>query len=169
VPEPPARPADPTSTPELDAWTAQAHAMLNYSLDALRTFEVFAAYRVASAAQSEQRPVSTLAWDPPSGIAWDAATRVARGLHGRVDQLVQGITAAEIDPNLWREQRALVDKVHDLLDIGDALRAYRDRIDRIPQGDATGELPLLDRAWLLWESAAMRFDVGRSEPIACAG
>jgi hypothetical protein len=142
--------------------------MVNDSLETLRTFEAFAAYRVASATQSDVRPASTLAWDPPSGAAWDLATRVARGLHGRADQLVQAITAGQVDPNVWREQRALADQVHDLLDVGDALRAYRDRIDRIPPGDAASELKLLDNAWLRWEAAAARFSAARSELIGCA-
>jgi hypothetical protein len=168
VPAPPARPTSPASTPELDAWRAQASAILIDALDTLRTFEVFAAYRVAGAPPSDFRPPSTLAWDPPAGAAWDEATHLARGLHGRTDQLVQAITNAQIDPSLWREQRALADQVHDLLDVGDALRAYRDRIDRVPPGDAVSAWSLLDRAWLQWEAAAVRFGLSRSEPIGCA-
>lgn len=166
VPSPPARPAVPTSTPELDAWRAQASSMLVDALGTLRIFEVFAAYRIANAATSDWRPASTLAWDPPSGSAWDEATHLARGMHGRVDQLVQAITTAQLDPNLWREQRALADQVHDLLDVGDALKAYRDRIDR-EFGDATSALSLLDRAWLRWDATAARFGLDRFESIGC--
>jgi hypothetical protein len=142
--------------------------MVNDSLGTLRTFEVFAAYRAAGATDSDQHPPSTLAWDPPTSAAWDEATHVARGLHGRADQLVQAITTAQIDPSTWREQRALADQVHDLLEVGDALSAYRDRIDRIAPGDAAGALGLLDRAWLQWEAAATRFGLSRSEGIGCA-
>ena len=168
VTEPATRPAL-VSAPEFEAWKAQAYAMVNDSLQTLRTFEVFAAYRAAGVTQSDQRPPNTLAWDPPTGVAWDEATHVARGLHGRADQLVLAITTAQIDPGLWREQRTLADQVHDLLDAGDALRAYRDRIDRIPPGDAASALPLLDRAWLQWEAAAARFGLGRSEAISGEG
>ena len=166
APSPPARPALPTSTPELDSWRSQASLMLVDALGTLRTFEVFAAYRIANAPSSDWRPVSTLAWDPPTGPAWDEATHLARGLHGRADQLVQAITTAQLDPNLWREQRALADQVHDLLDVGDALKAYRDRIDR-EFGDATGALSLLDTAWLRWDAAAARFGLDRFESIGC--
>jgi hypothetical protein len=168
IPERPTPPPAPTSTPELDAWKAQAYAMLSDGLHALRTFEVFAAYRVAGAAESDMRPASTLAWDPPTSVAWDRATHVAQGLHGRADLLVQAITTAPIDPNLWREQRTLADKVYDLLQVGDALHAYRDRVDRLPPGDAATALSLLDRAWLRWEAAAARFELTSSEPISCA-
>jgi len=168
VPDSPARPAAPMTTPELNAWRTRALNMLNDSLGTLRILEVFAAYRASGATDSDQHPPSTLAWDPPTSAAWDEATHVARGLHGRADQLIQAITTAQIDPNLWREQRRLADQVHDLLDVGDALRAYRDRIDRIAPGDAAGALPLLDRAWLQWEAAAERFGLGRSEAIGCA-
>jgi hypothetical protein len=141
--------------------------MLSDALEALRTFEVFAAFRVAGDAGSDLRPASTLAWDPPTSATWDSATHVAQGLHGRADLLVQAITTTPIDPNLWREQRTLADKVYDLLQVGDALRAYRDRIDRLPSGDASSALSLLDRAWLRWESAAARFDLTSSEQISC--
>src|ERR1051326_9135044 len=127
IPAPPVRSTSPTSTPALDGWRTQAFSMLNDSLETLRTFESFAAYRVAAAEQSDYRLPSTLAWDPPSGVAWDEATHVARGLHGRADQLVQAITGAQINPELWREKRLLADQVHDLLDVGDMLGAFRDR------------------------------------------
>jgi hypothetical protein len=141
--------------------------MLNDALDTLRTFEALAAFRVASAYQSDVRPLSTLAWDPPSGAAWDDATHVARGLHGRADQLVQAITTAQLDTELWRERRLLADQVHDLIDVGDALGEFRDRVDRIPVGDASSAWPLLDRAWLQWDAAAARFNLDRFESITC--
>src|SRR5229473_1758876 len=73
VTEPATRPAL-VSAPEFEAWKAQAYAMVNDSLQTLRTFEVFAAYRAAGVTQSDQRPPNTLAWDPPTGVAWDEAT-----------------------------------------------------------------------------------------------
>ena len=168
VPAPPTRPAAPSLTPAFDAWRTQAFAMLNDALETLHTFEAFAAYRVATAESSDLRPASTLAWDPPTGTAWDNATHVARGLHGRADQLVQAITTAQVDPDLWRERRVLADQVHDLIDVGDVLGAYRDRVDRIPLGDASSAWALLDRAWLQWDAAAARFGVTRFEHIGSA-
>lgn len=161
-------PDAPATTPELDAWTAQARSMVSDALQTLRTFDVFAAYRVSITPDSGQRLSSELIWDPPTGLAWDDATHVARGLHGRADQLLQAVTTAQIDPSAWREQRALADAVHDMRDVGDALGAYRDRIDTLPPGDASGALSLLDRAWTQWERTAGRFGVGRAEPITPA-
>jgi hypothetical protein len=169
VPPRASEPAAPTSTPELDAWNAEAHAMLTDSLDALRTFDVFAAYRVSSAAESSLRSAAALAWDPPTAAAWDEAVHVSRGLHGRADQLFQAVTTGRIDPSLWREQRTLAAATRDLFDLGDALLAYHDRIQVLPPGDASGALSLLDRGWSLWESVAGRFGLSRAEPVACGG
>jgi len=136
-------------------------------LETLRTFEVFAAYRVSITPDSGLRFASELTWDPPTGAAWDNATHVARGLHGRADQLFQAVTTAQIDPSVWREQRSLADAIYELRVVGDALVAYRDRIDALPPGDASGALTLLDMAWTQWEGTAARFGISRSEPIAC--
>jgi len=162
-----AEPGAPTSTPELDAWNAEAHGMLTDSLDALRTFDTFAAYRVSSAAESSSRTAAALAWDPPTGAAWDEAIHVSRGLHGRADQLFQNVTTGHVDPSLWREQRALASATRDLFDLGDALVAYHDRIQVSPPGDASSALGLLDGAWSQWEVVAGRFGLSRGEPIAC--
>src|SRR5437899_1863597 len=80
-------PETPASTPELDAWTTEARGMLSDALQALRTFDVFAAYRVSTAADSGMRLPAMLAADPPTSAAWDETTHVTRGLHGRADQL----------------------------------------------------------------------------------
>jgi hypothetical protein len=141
--------------------------MLSDTLAALQTFEVFQAFRVSTAAQSTMRTSAELVWDPPTGGSWDEATHVTRGLHGRAEQLFLAIASATIDPSAWREQRRLADATHDLLDLGDALSAYRDRIDLLPQGDASSALNLLDRAWGQWDAAAARWGVSRSEPIPC--
>ena len=167
VPVRPTPPPAPTSTPELDAWNAEARGMLSDALQALRTLDVFAAYRVSVAAESGMRLPSALAWDPPTSAAWDEMTHVVRGFHGRADQLFLAVTATQIDPLLWREQRVLADATHDLLGLGDALLAYRDRIDRLGQGDGSGALGLLDKAWEQWDATAARFGLARGEAIAC--
>ena len=46
------------------------------------------------------------------------------------------MTTTRIDASLWREQRQLADATHDLLDLGDRLGAYRNRVDVLPPGDA---------------------------------
>jgi hypothetical protein len=164
------RPTAPPSlsTPaEILAWNSAAQAMLSDTLKTLRIFEVLVAYRVSSAADSSLRLPSALAWDPPTGAAWDDATHVARGLRDRANQLFVAVTSASIDQSFWREQRRLADSILDLLDLGDALAAVRDRIDQLPTGDGSGTLGLLDQAWAQWDRAALPWGVGRSEPIGC--
>lgn len=151
--------------PELNAWREEIQGMLSDSLDALRTFDVFAAYRVAVTPGSSLRLPAALAWDPPTGKAWDAVTHVSLSLHGRADQLLAAATTTTIDPTLWRTQRDLAETTHGLVDLGDALRAYRNRIDRVPPGDASSALELLDKAWAQWEATAGRMGLSRSEAI----
>jgi hypothetical protein len=141
--------------------------MLSDALQSLRTFDTYQAFRVSTATESGNRLGSELAWDPPTSAAWDEATHVTRGLRARADQLLQAVTNAQIDTAFWREQRDLADAVYDLLGIGDALVAYRNRIDALPTGDATGALGLLDRAWASWEVSSARFGLSRSEAITC--
>ena len=162
-------PATPAATPELDAWKAEAEAMLKDSLQTLRTFDDFAAYRVSVTASSGMRSKSELVWDPPTGQAWDDATHVARGLRGRADQLFQAVTTAQVDASVWRDQRSLAELAHDLGDVGDALEIYRNRIDRLAPGDASGALSLLNDAWKQWETVAATLDMARSEAIGCNG
>ena len=165
----------PTPQPSQDApaefgtWTTEAQAMLSDSLEALRTFDAFAAYRASRAAESDQDPAAGLAWDPPTSAAWDDATHVARGLHDRANQLFVAATTVSIDQSFWREQRRLADAVPDVLDLGDALVALRDRLDRLSTGDGSAALGLLDQAWAQWDKTAARWGVGRSEAIGCAG
>lgn len=158
---------DVTAGPEFDAWAQEARGMLSDALQALRTFESFHAFRVSTAATSDLRLASELAWDPPTSAAWDEATHNARGLRGRAEQLFLSVTNAQIAPGLWREQRAAADRAHDLLGLGDALATYRDRIDRLGVGDASGALDPLDRLWQQWETSAARWGVGRFEPLGC--
>jgi hypothetical protein len=143
--------------------------MLSDALKTLQTFDIFQAFRVGSATESGARLASELAWDPPIGADWNAASRVARSLHGRADQLFLGVSNAHIDPSLWRQQRSAADSAHVLIDLGDALQAYRDRVDRLPSGDAAGALLLLDRAWSLFQTAAERWGTDRGEIISGTG
>ena len=168
IPEPLAAPRGSATTPDLDKWQASAHGMLLDALQTLRTFDLFAAFRVSITASSGMRSPAELAWDPPTGAEWDGATHVAHGLHGRADQLFQAITSAQLDPSVWREQRLIADIATDIRMIGDSLAAYRDRLDGLPPGDASGALTLLDRAWVQWEATATRLGLSRTEIIACA-
>jgi hypothetical protein len=168
IPERAAAPPTPTATPELDAWRSEATSMLRDGLQTLRTFEVFAAYRVSITSSTDRRSASELVWDPPTASEWDAATHIARGLRVRAEQLFQAISVAQVDASIWREQRALADTTHAIGDVGDALAAYRDRLDGLRPGDAAGALSLLDIAWAQWEQTAARLGLSRSEAIGCA-
>ncbi len=165
VPRPGAQAAP--AAPDFDAWSQEARGMLSDALEALRTFDSFHAFRVSTTASSSMRLGAELAWDPPSGAAWDEATHVARGLRGRAEQLFLAVTNAQIHPAQWREQRTTGDAAHDLVDLGSAVAAYRDRIDRLGVGDASGALDQLDKVWAQWEASAARWQVSRSEPIGC--
>jgi hypothetical protein len=169
IPERTPGPPTPTATPDLDAWRAEANALLSDGLQTLRTFEVFAAFRVSITPGSDRRSASELVWDPPSGAEWDAATHVAHSLRGRADQLFQAITTATVDPSIWRDQRTLADIIRDIGPVGDALAAYRDRLDRAQPGDAGGGLGLLDDAWAMWDQTTTRLGLGRAEAIGCSG
>lgn len=165
------RPPAPTAIAlpaEFDRWNQEARGILSDGLETLRAFDIFQAFRVSTSPQSSMRLGSELAWDPPSSAAWDEATHVTRGLHGRAEQLFQSVTSSKIDTSLWREQRKLADATHDLLDLGDALSVYRNRVDGLPPGDASNSLGLLNQAWTQWDTAAARWGIGRAEPIDCA-
>jgi hypothetical protein len=158
----------PAAGVEFDAWRQEAQGMLSDALQALRVFDVFHAFRASTAPESDRRLSAELAWDAPTSTAWDEATHIALGMRGRAEQLFLAVTNARVDPGLWREQRATADLTSDLVDLGAALKAYRDRIDRIG-GDASGALGQLNQVWAQWESAAARWGVGRSEAIGCGG
>jgi hypothetical protein len=166
VPGRPSPPPEPSLTGDFNGWRQEAQGILSDALQALRTFDGFHAFRVSTAAESGMRLGSELAWDAPTSAAWDEATHVARGLRGRAEQLFVAVTTSHVDPDLWREQRAIADRTGDLVDLGSALNAYRDRIDRIG-GDATGALAQLDQVWGQWEAAAARWGISRAESIGC--
>jgi hypothetical protein len=149
---------------DFGGWNQEARGILSDGLETLRAFDVFHAFRASASAQSG----TALAWDPPSSAAWNEASHVTRGLKGRAQQLFESVTTTRIDPSLWREQRKLADATHDLLDLGDALGAYRNRIDLLPPGDAGSALGLLDQAWAQWDSAAARWGIARAEPVECS-
>jgi hypothetical protein len=153
---------------EFKRWESEARSILSDGQSTLRTFETFAAFRVASAERSERRSEADLAWDPPTGVAWDEATHVARGLHGRSEQLLQSVSTALVDQSAWRLQRDLADATSGLLQLGSALNSFRDRIDRLGPGtDGTQAWDLLDRGWALWDASASRWGVSRAELIPC--
>jgi len=162
----------PTAVPvgaEFEPWNREARAILSDGLETLRTFEAYAAFRVSTADQSERRAPTDLAWDPPSNADWTEATHVARGLHGRAEQLEQRVSTATVDPVTWRQQRDLAAWTHELVDLGDMLKAYRDRIDRLPVGsDATQLWSALDAVWQRWDTSAAHWGVSRAEPVVCA-
>ena len=152
---------------DVDRWNQEAQGILSDVLQTLRTFDDFQAFRASTASGSSMRLASELAWDAPTSAAWDEATHVSRGVHGRADQLFTVVTTSRIDSNQWRTQRTLADATHDLLDLGDALGAYRDRVDALSPGDASGALSLLNTAWAQWDAAAARWGTSRAESIGC--
>jgi hypothetical protein len=159
----------PLPTTEFGRWNQEARAILTDALETLQTFEMYAAFRLAAAPQSDKRADVELAWDPPAAMAWNEATHVARGLHGRSEQLFRNVTSTQTDTGLWREQRDLATWTHDLQDLGDALDAYRARVDRLaPDADGTAAWDLLDRAWTRWDTSAAHWGLSRTEAIACA-
>jgi hypothetical protein len=170
-----ARPAPRVVTPptapgiDFDAWRQEAQGMLSDGLFALRTFESFHAFRASTAVDQGNGSSNELLWDAPTSAAWDEATHVAVGLHGRAEQLFLAVTGAQIDESLWRDQRRLADATHDLVDLGETLAAYRQRLDRLGVGNGSSAVGELDKLWAQWESAAARWSLSRAEPIGCSG
>jgi hypothetical protein len=152
---------------EFVTWTTEARTILSEALETLQVFDDFQAFRVSTAPSSSMRLAAELAWDPPTGAAWNVATRIAGGLHGRADRLFHAISDARIDPTLWRERRKFADAAHDLVDLADALAAYRARVNTLPPGDAAPVLGLLEDAWTQFDTCAARWGAGRAEPIIC--
>jgi len=164
------QPQAPPPTPiQFDTWSNEARNILQDALETLQTFETYAAFRLSLADQTDKRSEYDLAWDPPATVAWNEATHVARGLHGRAEKLFKSVTATQLDPGVWREQRDMSEWTHDLQDLGDELDAYRTRVDRLaPNSDGTAMWDLLDRAWARWDASAGHWGLSRAEQIACA-
>ena len=94
---------------------------------------------------------------------------MARGLHGRSEQLFLSISTRQLESADWRNQRDWAQASHDLLDLGDALNAYLERVNRLPPGgDGTSSWGLLDAAWAHWHANAANWGVSRAELIGCA-
>src|SRR5579884_3596304 len=163
--QPSPRPAPTTEAAplaDLDKWSHEAAGLLQDAIDSLRTFDTFHAFRLSTVAADGQ----PLSWDPPTSAAWNDATHVARSSHGRASSLFQAISTARVDPSQWRDLRAAAEHAHGLIDLADALAAYRDRVDQLPPGDALQALPLLEQAWSLWDNVAAPWGFTRAEPIA---
>jgi len=159
----------PSLTADFDSWNAEARAIVGDVLATLRVFDTFHAFRVSRAREPADGGRTELAWDPPTWDDWDQATRVARGVRARAEQLFTAVTSASVDPNLWRERRSLAESIRKLMDLGGVLAAYRERVDQLAPGDALeSTVRLLDQAWSSWEDVAMRWNISRSEIAACA-
>jgi hypothetical protein len=148
-------------------WNQEARAILTAVLAALRTFDDFHAFRATHADESSIRLAAELVWDPPTGQAWDDATRTARSVQPRANQLFTTIRSTPFSEAEWRQQREMADAAHELVDLADMLAAYRDVVDTLGNGDASGTVPVLDRAWTKFDTAAERWSFSRSEAIGC--
>jgi hypothetical protein len=154
--------------PGADTWRNEAQAILSDGLQALQTLTVFAAFRISNATSSDLRSLSELPWDPPTSADWDEATHNARALHGRAEHLLQTISTSQVEASYWRERRDRAEAANGLIEMSDAIAAYRDRIDHLfPGGDSSGTLDALDRAWTAWDSSAAAWGVRRSELLGC--
>lgn len=156
------------SSVDVSPWTQEAQAILTTVLAALRTFDDFHAFRATHADESSIRLGAELVWDPPTGQAWDDATRTARSMRPRANQLFTTIRTTPFSEAEWRQQRDMADAAHELVDLADMLAAYRDVVDTLGNGDASGTIPVLDRTWTQFDTAAERWSFSRSEAIGCA-
>jgi hypothetical protein len=165
-----AEPETPTAgLANAQAWDDEARAILRAALGVLRTFDTYAAYRISVAEASSLRSNWEFSWDPPTTAAWGAATEGVQRLRERAVHLHGSVVTSAPDPALWRERRAFADATVIVSEMADALAGYRARVDRLPQdGDGSGALPVLNRAWELWSSAADHWGVSRWELIPCA-
>src|SRR5215207_1968002 len=100
------------SLPERQRWNQEARGILSDALETLRTFEIYAAFRVGMADQAQ------LAWDPPTNAEWNEVTHVSRGLHGRAEQLFLQVSTSQVDPTFWRERRDLAEATNGFLELG---------------------------------------------------
>ncbi len=163
-------PAPPPSASisEVQAWDAEARAILEQALEPLRTFDTYAAYRIGHVPKSALRSPREIPWDPPSTPAWNQALAGLEPLHTRAAQLYEIVAASTPDESLWRERRALAAATRALSEMTDALLQYRDAIAKLDEdSDGGSALPHLGDAWHNWELSAGRWNVGRAEPIPC--
>jgi hypothetical protein len=169
-PRPRTEPASPTSDlPDAEAWNDEARDILRLALEALRTFDAYAAYRISAAESTSLRANWEFTWDPPSAVAWETATQAVDRLSERAARLHGAVASSAPDSALWRERRAFADATFLLREMTDWLAGYRARVDRLaPRGDGSSALPALQRAWELWGSAANYWGVSRFEVITCA-
>ncbi len=169
------RPAPrPTATatriaPEaFSGWQREAREILSDALQTLRTFEGYLAFRANNVRTGNQDGPVELAWDPPTRMQWAEALHVSEGLRGRAQQLFLAIARSEVNPAAWREQRDWAQSAQELVDLGDALNAYRARLERIPADSrAMDTQDALDQVWARWESSASQWGASRVERIAC--
>jgi hypothetical protein len=158
-----------TGLREAAGWNDEARDILRSALEPLRTFDAYAAYRISAAPSSSLRADWEFTWDPPSAVAWETATQGAYRLRARAARLHSTVASSTPDSALWRERRAFADATMLLSEMTEALAGYRARADRVsPHGDGSGALPVLQRAWEMWGSAADHWGVSRFEVITCA-
>jgi hypothetical protein len=158
-----------SSLPMAEAWNDEARAILGNALEVLRTFDTYAAYRISAAETSSLQSSWEFSWDPPSAAAWEAAAKDVQGLRERALHLHGGVVISAPDPALWRERRAFADATLLVVEMVDSLAGYRARVDRLPPyGDGSSALPVLQRAWELWSSAAGHWGVRNWEVMTCA-
>jgi hypothetical protein len=168
-PQPRVVPLEPPTPPELGPFQQEAREILSDALQTLRGFEVFGAFRVSSAESSGRRGTTDLSWDPPARGAWDEAIHVTQGLAARAEQLFNHITQAQVDRAAWREQRRMAERTSGLIELGQALAAYREAINGLsPASDGTQLWDMLDRLWERWNANAAEWGVDRAESVACA-
>lgn len=170
-PEPRATLTPPSGDLEqLERWRAEGRAILQEADPALRTFDVYAAYRLSTAADSvsDARYPGEPAWYPPKKAALQDAMEIADRLQPRGVELHRLVTTSLLDDSVWRERRQLADITIVLADMTDALKAYRDAAGRIaPRTDGSEALPRLLRARARWTAAADGLGVVRYESMGC--
>jgi len=161
-------PSPPTPA-EFAPWRREAREILSDALDTLRAFEDYAAFRVSTADESARRGTTDLSWDPPRIAIWSEALHVAEGLGGRADQLFQRAVNTQVDRAAWREQRDIADMAHELVVLGESLKAYRGVIEQLPAlTDGTETWAQLDRLWAQWAANAANWNATRTELIGCS-
>jgi hypothetical protein len=160
-------PAPPAALPNQADVARQARAIVAAAFASLNALDTFAAWRVSRAGSGLRSP-SELEWDPPSSSAWRTVDDLS-SLRRQAQDVFQSVARTTVDVQLWREQRDLAQRLHELVEAVDAQAAYRAALDHLdgPDGEASAVLGLLDRARELWQRSATTWGVERTEPIAC--